>query len=290
MDRVFNIPTSVMQGHTTKQERIAIAAWLGIKFAYGNSTKYGISRQDIKQFYHCGEKYAKDILNAFKSNSALFYNNKRKDCIFAKSAKSKEVKIAKDKKHTKYRSDMVIAVKVPSCYTDGSNTTLSLRELLSLIDFYLVASVRCSNARNKLLVGSQKCESKGICETETKVSQAYAAKVLGYERTRIGRIEAKMVKMGYARKEALQPKICQEGEQYSYPTISKQYNERYWVKNEPMDISLVLDGSLKVKHIIWTHKKRVCSTMFSQRKIERLATGELSLKERYELWAQMNEH
>lgn len=240
MNRVINIPRRITDKRKDKKGKLALAVWLGVKFAFGNSTKYDMSKNGIKEFFHCGDKYAKDIIHTVWEDNDLFYANKTKNCLFAKSQKNKDVKVARTKRKQEYISDDVITVNVPEVYLrdNGDKETLPLKQLLELVDYILICKEYDQNLRYKLSYGdARRCED--ICETERRKSMSYVAKKVGLNRTTLIRRVKALAIMGYV--------LRGGGEKNDYGL------------NAPSFLTLTDACPFIYRHIIWNCAARVKS-------------------------------
>lgn len=268
MDKVFNIPRRITDDRRSKNGKIALASWLSIKFAYGNSTKYDISKDAIKEFYHCGEKYAKDIIKAMWDNDDLFFVNKKKNCVFAKSCKNrKEIKHRTIKnKEYEYKSDDVITVKIPESYLKSKDEkeTMSLKELLTLVDYILICKEYDNQSKYKLSKGDPRgCE--GICETNERKSMSYVAKKVGLKRgTLINRIKS-LIRSGYSVKKGGDIERCSPKEKNAVRGLNKLTRLPYWFVCVPAYLELTEKCPFVFRHIIWDCEKRLKAKMPKQK-------------------------
>ena len=240
MERVFNIPRRITDRRRSKSRKIALAVWLSLKLAYGNSTLYGIKKDDIKSFFHCGDKKASEIIKAIWSDSELFYVNKRKNCVFAKCCKDKSVKVATNKRGIRYNSDDVITIGVPDAYSvrgeDKKVQGLPIKELLELIDCFLICKEydKQTGYKSKTSGGNL----KENCETEVDKSISFVAKKVGLSRTTMGRRVDNLITMHYVTKSE---KIYKENSFMCCPSV----------------LNLTEECPFKFRHIIWSHSRRL---------------------------------
>ena len=116
----------------SKDGKIALAAYLGIKLANVNSYHKGTSIRELRSFYQCGGMMAARIRKVMREDSELFAINERRNCVFANNCKSDEVKVSKGKIRNEYRSDDVLTIDIPDCYKKKEH--LSMKQLLLLIE------------------------------------------------------------------------------------------------------------------------------------------------------------
>lgn len=249
MNRAFNIPRRITDRRRNKQGKIALAVWLSIKFAYGNSTMYDISRENIKRFFRCGDKRAGDILKAIWNDNELFYVNKQKNCVFAKCCKNKTVKYASGRHYKQYIGDDVITMDVPYVYSvrnaDGSVQGLPIKDLLELIDLFLICKEYDKQIRYKYNLNGRNAIDD-ICETEVSKSMSFVAKKVGLSRTTLMRRVDKVIEMCYATK-----------------------SERMFVEHKPIcvpsKIQLTEKCPFMFRHVIWSASRRL-RTKFQRHK------------------------
>lgn len=261
MDRTFNIPTRIFSNRRNKKGKLAIATWLGIKFAFGNSTKYNIDKVSIEDFFHCGRKTADDIVKVMWDNDDLFYINKRKNCVFAKSKKNKEIKRGyKRGKEYEYKSDDVISLKVPEVYLMDKEhkETLSIKELLILVDNILICKEYDNQSKYKLSYGDQNgCE--GICETDERKSMSYVAKKVGLKRTTLLRRVDGLINSGYCVKMDGHIEKCAPHIKNAVRGLNPHTRQPYWFIATPTYLELQESCPFIYRHIIWDCKKRLKS-------------------------------
>ncbi len=268
MERTFNIPTRIFRNRRNKKGKLAIAIWLGVKFAFANSTKYNIDKASIKEFYHCGRKTADDIVKVMWSNDDLFYVNKRKNCTFAKSKKNKEVKRGyKEEKEYEYKSDDVISVKVPEIYLRDKEhkETLSLKELLILVDNVLICKEYDNQSKYKLSKGDPKgCED--CCETDVRKSMSYVAKKVGLKRTTLLRRVNDLVNCGYCVKIDGHTERCAPNDKNAIKGLNPRTRLPYWFVTTPTYLELQESCPFIYRHIIWDCNKRLYSIQVKSNK------------------------
>lgn len=275
--RVLNIPRRITDNRRTRQGKIALAVWMAVKFAYGNSTKYGISKDGIKSFLHCGERMAKTVFKILWDNPELFYVNERKGCVFAKSCKSREVKVANRRDRITYRGDDVITVHVPDCYENGETETL--RNLLLLVDYFLICKEYDRQAKYKSSGrGHKGCN--GVCETEMLKSQLFMAKKVGLNRTTLSRRVKRLVEMGYVTKTDAHIERSTPSDPKAFEAVNKLTRLPYWLVSFPVVLNLTDGCPFIYRHIIWDSKKRTKSKVASKTMTERYLDGSMVDQER----------
>lgn len=261
MGRNFNIPSRLTSTRRTKGGKLALALWVGVKFAFGNSTKYGISTKDIMEFCHCGRKKALAILNAVRQDSELFYVNEEKNCLFAKGCKDKTIKTANNKAMTQYTGDDVMTVSVPEGYLlpKDEKRFMPIAELVKLLDYLFIGKERDDLRGYKSKQGGQKAEL--ICETNKGKSMLYIAKKVGLSRTSLSRKIQYMVNQGWVTKTEREIKRCAPGTPNAFKAYNSTTGMFYWAVCKHTDVTLTDKFPFTFRHIIWNSPKRLRSQL-----------------------------
>lgn len=259
MNRVYNIPRRLTDNRRFSVDgKMAIAAWLGIKFAFGNSTLYNISIENLMSFFHLRRDRAKRLLKLMWEDSELFYINKKKNCVFAKSCRNKLIKVSR--RGDKYCGDDVMTIDVPECYLRDKKhkESLALSELVRLFEHLIVCKEYDNHAGYKYSTGDlEGCIDH--CETPVEKTQLYIAKRTGLNRSKVGRILREYLKQGLMSKTECHIERCHKGDRYSFKALHKETRMPYWAKCVPPVFSWISDMPFKFRYIIWNAKKRTRS-------------------------------
>lgn len=260
--KVINIPRRLTDRRRfSKNGKQMLAAWVAIKMAHTNSTLYGADMDTLASFLHVRPKTAKSLLAKMWEESELFYVNKKKNCIFAKSCKDRTVKYTR--KGWAYISDDVIQIPIPECYF--KNAEAKLEDLVRLIETALVL---------KEYVGSREYQYKKHGSKEFEPSdatpelktQGYVARRTGLSRYKVGRILRGLVAEGMLIQEKSHIKRCRKGERYSFRAINKNTRMPYWAKMVPSVYTATENMQMRFRHIIYNCKKRVKTKFMSSTK------------------------
>jgi len=261
MSRAFNMPRQLTdQRRFSKNGKLILAAWLGIKFAFGNSTLYDISIDNITKFFHVRRDRAKLLINLMWEDSELFYVNEKKNCVFAKSCRDKSIKISR--RGDRFCNDDVITIPVPESYLkkNGEKEFLPLEMLVRLIERVLVCKEYDDHTGYKYSTGDHVgCVDN--CATEVRKTQLYVAKRTGLSRTKVGRILREYVSQGLMTKTPACIVRCHKGELYAFKALNKKTHIEYWAKCEPPIFSWIKDMPFTFKNMIWNANKR-CRSKF----------------------------
>lgn len=197
------------------------------------------------------------------NNDDLFYMNKRKNCVFAKSKKSKEIKRGyKRNKEYEYKSDDVVTVKVPEIYLRDKEhkETLSLKELLILVDYILICKEYDNQSKYKLSYGDQQKGCEGICETDVRKSMSYVAKKVGLKRTTLLRRVEGLINCGYCVKIDGHVEKSTPHDKDAIKGLNPRTRLPYWFVTTPSYLELKESCPFTCRHIIWDCKKRLKAT------------------------------
>ena len=266
MGRVFNIPKQLTDKRRfSKDSKMVLAAWLGIKFAFGNSTLYDNSVENIIKFFHLRRDRAKKLLKLMAEDTELFYINEKKNCIFAKSCRDKSIKI--NRNGGKYKGDDVITIQVPEVYLRNKieKEPLALEELVRLIEEALVIKEYDDHDGYKYKSDDNKAEDNS-CETRKRKTQTCVAKRTGLSRTKVSRILKKYVGLGYLSRTERHIERCRVGEPYSFKAVNKKTRMEYYAKCEPVTFSWKERPPFSFRHIIWKSPKRISSSFMKSDK------------------------
>lgn len=245
----------------SKDGKLLLAAWLGIKFAYGNSTLYGMSLESIVSFFHVRRDRARHLLQLMREDTELFYMNDRKDCIFANGCRDRKGKA--NRKGGFFKGDDVITFDVPECYLRPKDTkeSMRLKDLVLLIEKALVCKEYDDQSGYKYKRHPQSGAEEG-CETETGKTQVYVAKRTGLSRTKVGRILGELVNGGVLSRTSHSVEACRRGERYSFEAVDMRTGQKYWARCVPSSFSWKIKP-FRFRHIIWDASKR-CRSCFAK--------------------------
>lgn len=257
MGRVYNMPRRLTdQRRFSKDGKLVLAAWLGIKFAFGNSTLYDISIDNIIRFFHVRRDRAKHLIKLMWEDNELFYMNEKKNCVFAKSCRNKSIKT--NKRGDNFCDDDVITIPVPENYLRNKNEKefLPLEELVRLIERVLVCKEYDNHTGYKYSTGDHKNGCVDHCETEVRKTQIYVAKRTGLSRTKVGRILRDYISQGLMKKTNICIVRSHKDERYAFKALNKKTHIEYWAKCEPPYFSWIKDMPFIFRNLIWNAKKR----------------------------------
>lgn len=264
MGRVFNMPRKLTDVRKfSKEGKLALAAWLSIKFSYGNSTLYDMSVDGIVRFFHVRRDRAKKLLRLMWADDELFFMNEKKNCIFAKSCKDKTPKT--NRIGGRYCSDDVITIEVPECYLRDKEhkESLPLVELVRLIERALVCREYDDHSGYKYQKGDHEgCDDH--CGTPEAKTQLYVSKRTGLSRTKVGRILREYVKFGVMNRTECHIERCRKGERYSFKAVNRKTRMPYWAKCVPVQFSFIKEPPFRYRHIIWDAVMRSRSKIMAE--------------------------
>ena len=254
MARVYNLLRRLTdERRFSKDGKIALATYLGIKMAHVNSFHRGIRIKDIRGFFGVGYAMAKRILRVMREDAELFTINEKKNCVFANSCKSDEIKISKGKNKLEYRGDDVIKLDIPECYLDKGR--LSFKELVLFVDRLVILKEYDKGFGYKF-----KCEvdeTKKDCEKEKPKSQTYVSKSTGICRTTLLRRLKSYVEDGTLRK--LSERHLERttaNDPKGFRAINKKTRMPYFLRCIPAEYSVNATDVL-FTHLIWTAPARL---------------------------------
>lgn len=238
----------------SKDGRIALAAYIGIKLDNTNSIHYGMTAKELQKYYRCGYLKAKTIRRIMQEEKELFSCNLEKNIVFANCCKSDEIKHSRGRISNKYRSDDVIVIDIPQCYLDKSGR-LSLKELLLLVDRILILKEYDDGAKYK---SNARAEKPTNCEKEAK-SETYVSKATGISRTTLGRRLKAMVSEGVLEKTSEKHiERCKSTDKGAFVATNKVTRLPYYLKSAPVTFA-ILTAAISFTHIIWDAPKRLHS-------------------------------
>ena len=259
MSRVFNMPRRLTdQRRFSKESKLALAAWLGIKFAFGNSTLYDMSIDNFQKFFHIRRSKAKELKRLMWEDSELFYMNENKNCVFAKSCRDKTIKISR--RGDRYCNDDVMTIPVPEVYLKSKEEKefMPLGELVRLLERVLVCKEYDDQTGYKYLAGDQNgCADD--CVTVVRKTQLYVSRRTGLSRAKVGRILHEYVSQGIMSKTPACVVRSHKGERYAFKALNKKTHIEYWAKCEPVTFSWINEMPFKFSNLIWNAKKRTRS-------------------------------
>lgn len=258
--RVLNIPVRVLYRYIDSNDgRIILATWLGIKLAFGNSTLYDISTENLMKFYHLRRDRAKVIYRLMWENQDLFFVNEKKNCVFAKSCKNMTIKY--NRFGNIYRGDDVITMDVPEQYLQPKEGKEFL-ELEKLIHLLLKAYVRKEYDDGKRYKSNGHATNgcSSICETDRSKSQKFIAAKANVSRYKIMRIVKELVKEGILSKTECHVEKCQANERFSFKARNKKTGLEYYAKCIPASFSVDQSSKgISCRFLIWDAPKRLLS-------------------------------
>ena len=258
--RVLNIPARLLYRHIDSNDgRMVLAAWLGIKLAFGNSTLYDISTENIMKFFHLRRDRAKAIYRLMWNTQDLFYVNDKKNCVFAKSCKSMTVKY--NRFGNEFRGDDVITIDVPEQYIQTKEKK-EFMELEMLIHLLLKAYVRKEYDDGKRYKSNGHANNgcSSICETERSKSQKFIAAKANVSRYKIMRIVKELISEGILTKTECHVEKCQPNERFSFKARNKKTRLEYYAKCVPASFSVVeYSQGISCRFLIWDAPKRLLS-------------------------------
>ena len=260
MHRKLNIPARVLYKHIDSNDgRMVLAAWLGIKLAFGNSTLYDISTDNLMDFYHLRRERAKTIYRLMWKNKDLFYVNEKKNCVFAKSCKDMAVKY--NRFGNTFRGDDVITIDVPEQYLQTKEDK-EFMELEKLIHLLLKAYVRKEYDDGKRYKSNGHANNgcSSICETERSKSQKFIAAKVNVSRYKIMRIVKELIDEGILVKTDCHIEKCCPNERFSFKARNKKTGLEYYAKCIPAFFSVVeYSQGISCRFLIWDAPKRLLS-------------------------------
>lgn len=263
MARVFNIIRRLTDvRRKTKDGKIALAVYLGIKFAHVNSNHSGVSCKEIMKFFSVGNQTANRILTIMRSDKELFTFNEERNCVFANSCKSDEIKTSRNGKR-QYRGDDVIKIDVPDCYfaEDAKDRKMPLKELLLLLERALILKEYDNGDGYKLESGDRKVETTPDCQKPEPKSQVYVSKRTGISRATLQRRlkqyeeDGILVKTSRRHFERVAPYT-----KYSFEVINKKTRRPMWLKCMPATYNIAKSVA-RYTHVIWDAHKRLKSVL-----------------------------
>jgi len=240
----------------SKDGKIALAAYLGIKLANVNSHHKGTSIRELRSFYQCGGMMAAKIRKVMREDSELFAINERRNCVFANNCKSDEIKVSRGKIRNEYRGDDVLTIDIPECYKKKER--LSMKQLLLLIDYVLIEKEYDDGSGYKYKDGGREAENH--CETPEPKSQVAVSGRTSINRTTLGRRLTDMCEKGMLTKKSERQVVkCKPHEKHSFEAVNKHTRLSYWAKCMPAVYETAKGCNCHPRHIIWDSAKRIMS-------------------------------
>jgi len=255
----YNLPRKLTDTRRfSKDGKIALAAYLGIKLSNVNSYHHGVTIKELKAFFRIGYNKAARLRRIMSEDTELFTLNDRKNCVFANSCKDKEMKVAiKERQRFEYRGDDVIKVPIPECLKGENKQNISLRELILLIERALITKEYDEGLSYKSSADSKRADNH--CVKEKPKSQIYVSKQTGINRTTLIRRLKKYVEEGYLAKIGERHlERCKPNDPNAFEATNKRTRLPYWLRCTPVTYA-VKDCALTFTYIIWNAAKRVNS-------------------------------
>lgn len=156
MIQTINIPIEVIKAFKNDKNALEmLACAVIIKVNYQNSCMYGLKITHIMQVFNVSHKKAHKIRESLKQ-SGLFIYNEKKDCIFAKSFKSKDFKSYGKGGRLKAISDYCRKLQI-SVKNENRKINTSLKELVrQLRETLLLCVIHASEQDNFIVSGLKK--------------------------------------------------------------------------------------------------------------------------------------
>lgn len=191
MGKTINIPISLIKGYRCSKSNIEmLACAIIIKGRFQNSCVYDLKITKVMELLGVSYKKACKVLKLLKTHE-LFTYNESKDCVFAKSFKSKDIKHYG--KHGKF------AAKSDYCRKLQVDEGMTLRELVRELRNTLLMNVIHASEHDGFIVGvNQKSATRQ--NAKRAIPQRKLARSFGMSKSSASRYINKMVDDGIVSK------------------------------------------------------------------------------------------
>lgn len=184
MTKTINIPINLIRGYKRDKNSLEmLACAIIIKSHYQNSCLYDLKITSVMELFRVSHKKAHNVLESLRRHELFIYNPK-KDCIFAKSFKSKDVKYYGKKQRYAAKADYCRKLQV----TDG----MTLRELVRELRNTLLLCAINASEQDGFIVS----ENKSIAtrpNVKRAIPQRKLARSFGMSKSSASRYINKMV-------------------------------------------------------------------------------------------------
>ena len=220
MRKIINVPVELIRRtrwNKTSLEMLVCA--IMIKSKYQNSVLYDLRITNVMQFFHVSHKKAKKLIEAFKGSEFFIYNE-HKNCIFAKSFKSKcAVEYGYRKNKYKAFADYCRKMQLEDDIK-LRNVVRELRYILALCEINAV-----ERTKDNLNVGLNQNNFVTKPEAKMAIPQRKMAFTMGFSRSSVSRYMKEMIND----KRVSKTKIVAE----CVIPVLNETTEREWYKKHP---------------------------------------------------------
>lgn len=196
MDKIINIPISLIRGFKGNKDSLEmLACAIIIKSKHQNSTLYDLKITSMMNFFGLSYKKAKKVKEMMIGHE-LFVYNKKKDCIFAKSFKSKDTKEYGKKHKYNAKADYCRKLKVK----DGITLREMVRELRNTL---LLCAINASTRGHdgfKIAMNHEKTTFSTKQNAKRVIPQRVLASVIGMSGSSASRYIKEMEKNNVVKK------------------------------------------------------------------------------------------
>lgn len=260
--RKINVPIELIRRCSKDKRQLqCLALAIILKRTYTNSTLYDVNTRNFRRVFHISYATALKMIDACKESDLFVYNEKR-NCLFAKSFKSTEVK--RFGKRGKFLAKADYCKKITECAD-------SLRDVTRLLRETLLALVVEAKQRESLFGHAKKTDCDGT-NAKAPIPLRKFAKSINMSKSSAGRYINRMAKDGKVSKSDIVAECV-----LPYYTVEKAAE---WMKAHPGQVLQVwysekhhqytawitygrkysvTDGELSnsYQHVIYNHRKRI---------------------------------
>ena len=269
MKKIINVPIEMLKSRKLNKKSFeCLACALIIKSHFQNSVLF-LNVTHVMDVFGVSYYKAVKLINWFKEDY-LFIYNKQKNCVFAKSLKSKTVYRYGRKKWKKYNAMADTCVKIAIGHEDTLRmVTCELRNKL------LINAIR-NHEHDNLLVGDYLDVTKQ--NVRLAISQRKLARSFGMSKSSAGRyvgclVNDKRVSKSEIVAECVIPFLTAESESDWYRNNPKKKFKAWhnptsgfwsgWIVYGCVYSVIKRDDSNSFKHVIWTHSTRKSNVVYS---------------------------
>lgn len=275
MTNIINIPISLIKGYKdNKTDLEALACAILIKHYYQNSCVYRLSITKMINLFGLSYKKACKVFNVLKTHELFIYNEK-KNCVFAKSFKSKDEK--RYGKHGQYAATSDYCRKLE--VKDG----MKMREVVKQLRYTLLLNAINASEHDGLIVGIDKNNTIATKQNAKRViPQRKMAKAISMSKQSVSRFIKELVEIKEVGKseivaECVIPVLNDKTASDYYknhltPFIPYHDKENGgwsgWVMRGRAYSILKRDISESFKHVIYNYKRRTKAVLHTSSELD----------------------
>lgn len=189
MRKVINVPVELIRRiRWDKSSLEMLVCAIMIKRKYQNSVLYDLRVTNVMKFFHVSYKKAAKLIKAFK-HSVFFIYNETKNCIFAKSFKSKT---PVEYGHGRHKFTAFADYCRKMQLDDITNLRDAVRELRYILALCVINAIE--RTKDNLIVGGSNNQNSFVTKPEAKMAipQRKMAFAMGFSRSSANRYLNKM--------------------------------------------------------------------------------------------------